>query len=411
MKVANDLGFCEMTDFEKNAAEYLERTRLQLERKERLSKHVEIPFLSVSNSAEQVFLNPALDASAIDPRNATAADYSQSHLLKVEAVITADGVKDEMIRRPSGRNNCFIDWISITMQSDTFDNAKSTGQVLEHFRQSAIIENAAHVLKDIFGFELQGENKNGRNFYDRSFNLAHNAGFICIGGQNETVMISINGTGCTYGKNGWEEHLHAWLNLFARDFKITRVDLAHDDLYGEYTDIDWFNKQHTIGGFTLGGRPPSVEWRGDWKKPNGKGRTLYIGSRQSSKLCRIYEKGKQLGDTGSNWLRTEVQYSSRGMLISSDVLIKANEFFSVTYPCFSIFEFEGEARKFERIEQQDLMTWDQAIELVKNQYGRYLHFFRDVFENDTALLDVLTDIKNTAVPERIDALTIPKLSH
>jgi len=400
-----------MTDFDKNAAEYLERTRLQLERKEQLDKYVEIPFLSVSNSAEQVYLNPALDASAIDPRKATEADYSKAHLLKVEAVITADGVQDEMIRRPSGRNNCFIDWISITMQSDTFDNAKSTSQVLDHFRQSVLVENVGQVLLDIFGFEIEGENRNGRNFYDRSFNLTHNAGFICIGGQNNTIMISINGTGCTYGKNGWEEHLHAWLNLFAREFKITRVDLAHDDLSGLYTNIDWFNKQHTIGGFTNGGRSPSAEHRGDWKKPNGKGRTLYIGSRQSSKLCRIYEKGKQLGDPYSSWLRTEVQYSSRGMLISPDVLIKPNEFFSVTYPCFNIFEFEGEARKFERIEKQDLMTWDQAITLVKHQYGRYLHFFRDVFDDDSALLDVLTDIENTAIPERIDALTIPKLSH
>ena len=400
-----------MTDFEKNAAEYLEATRLQLERKEQLSKYVEIPFLSVANSVEQVYLNPALDASAIDPRNATEADYSHSHLLKVDAVITADGAKDEMIRRPSGRNNCFIDWISITMQSDTFDNAKSTSQVLDHFRQSVLVENVGDVLLDILGFEIEGENRNGRNFYDRSFNLKHNAGFICIGGQNNTIMICINGTGCTYGKNGWEEHLHAWLNLFALEFKITRVDLAHDDLYGEYTDIDWFNNQHTIGGFTRGGRPPSVEYRGDWKKPNGKGRTLYIGSRQSSKFCRIYEKGKQLGDTESKWLRTEVQYSSRSILISPDVLIKPNEFFSVTYPCFSIFEFEGETRKFERIEKQDLMTWDQAIALVKNQYGRYLYFFRDVFDDDNALLDVLTDIENTAIPERIDALTIPKLSH
>jgi len=400
-----------MTDFDKNAAEYLERTRLQLERKEQLSKRVDIPFLSVSNSSEQIFLNPALDASAIDPRNATASDYNNYHLLKVNAVITADGVQDEMIRRPSGRSNCFIDWISITMQSDTFDNAKTTSQVLEHFRQSALIENVSSVIFDIFGFVVDGENKNGRNFYDRSFNLNHNAGFICIGGQNNTVMICINGTGCTYGKNGWEEHLHAWLKLFARDFKITRVDLAHDDLKGEYTNIDWFNNQHTIGGFTRGGRPPTVEYRGDWKKPNGKGRTLYIGSRQSAQFCRIYEKGKQLGDPNSQWLRTEVQYSSRGMLISPDVLIKPNEFFSVTYPCFNIFEFEGDTRKFERIEKQDLMTWDQAISLVKTQYGRYLYFFRNVFNDDSALLDVLTDIKNTATPERIDALTIPKLSH
>ena len=34
---------------------------------------------------------------------------------------------------------------------------------------------------------------------------------------------------------------------------------------------------------------------GNWKRPNGKGRTLYIGCRESGKSCRIYEKGKEQG--------------------------------------------------------------------------------------------------------------------
>lgn len=400
-----------MPTLEENAAKYKDQIRKRLADRQLPAKTVEIPFYSVRNSVKQVYLNPALDAAAIDPRTATEDDYNNYSLLCTDAVIRSDGLVTEMIRRPVKGEICIVDWVSVTMQAVTFEDGKTTSQVLEHFRQSAIIENVSKVLDDIFGFGAERENKTGRNFYERSFNLKHDAGFVCIGGQNDTVMIVINGTGCTYGKLGWEGYYHAWLNLFARDFKITRLDLAHDDLYGDYTNIDWFNDQHSKGGFNRGGRPPSCEYRGDWKRPNGKGRTLYIGSRQSSQFCRIYEKGKQLGDPQSGWLRAEVQFGCKDQDINPDALIKPSEFFSIAYPCFAIFEYEGKVNKFERIQKQDEMTWDQAIELVKTQYGRYLHFFRRVFDDDALLLDVLTDIENTEVPERIDPLTIPKMAH
>lgn len=399
-----------MTDFEKNAKAYMDGLKAK-QNKQLPAKDVVIPFLSVANSTKQVLLNPALDASVLDAKTATAADYKVYPLLNTDGVITADGLQTEMIRRPAKGEKCVIDWISVTMQAYTFENAKTSEQPHERLRQSALIDNVSDVMKDIFGFGIDVENKSGRNFYERSYTLEHKAGFVCIGGQNDTIMISINGTGCTYGKEGWEGHFNAWLGLYCHEPKITRIDLAHDDLYGEYTNIDWFNDQHTIGGFTNGGRPPAVEWRGDWKKPNGKGRSLYIGSRDSSKFTRIYEKGRQLGDKDSAWLRTEVEYKSRDIFIPLDVLINPSQYFLASYPCFHVFDGQTDVSKFERIEKQNLMTFDQAIEILKNQYGRYLHFFRQVYDDDNALLDVLTDIKNKAVPERIDPLTIPKLSH
>lgn len=397
-------------DFDKNAQDYV--SKLQ-QRKQYVTASRDsdfIPFYAAPK-ASLAALNPALDAVAIDPRTADEQAYKSYPLLRTDAVITADGLQMEMIRRPADGEKCVIDWISVTMKALTFENAVTFEQVTEHFRQSALISNLSGVMTDIFGFGVDRENKSGRNFYERSYTLEHNAGFVCIGGQNDTIMISINGVGCTYGKDGWEAHFNAWLNLFAIDAKITRIDLAHDDLHGEYTDIDWFNNQHTLGGFTNGGRPPSVEFRGNWKKPNGKGRTLYIGSRDSSKFARIYEKGKQLGDKNSGWLRTEVEYKSRDIFIPFDVLINPSQFFLASYPCFHVFDSTAEVQKFERIEQQNIMTFDQAISILKKQYGRYLHFFRRVYDDDTALLDELTDIENKAVPERIDPLTIPKLSH
>lgn len=368
----------------------------------------DIPFYSMACSNRQVYLNPALDALAIDP--VTTADYTDYPLLRVDSIITADGIKNEMIRIPTKDEKCVIDWITVTMQAMTFDDYTTTKQSLERLRQSALIKNISTVLADIFGFAVDYENKSGRNFYERSWQLEHEAGYVCLGGQNDTVMICINGTGCTYGKTGWESHFNAWLNLFAQNAKITRIDLAHDDLKGIF-NVDFFDSQDDKGGFTSGGRKPTVEKRGNWKRPNGRGRSFYIGSRQSSKFCRIYEKGKQLGDPNSPWTRVEVEFKARDIFIDFDVLLNPSEFFISAYPCFLVYRNNCNANKFERIDKQDKMTFEQAIEILKNQYGRYLHFFRRVYDDDTKLLNVLTDIENTKIPERIDPLTIPKMSH
>lgn len=395
-----------------NAKSYLEAIS------QKITKHVVnpsiddtvyIPFYKLSNAPKQVYLNPALESLNIDPR--ITNDYKNYPLLRVDAVITTEGLKSEMIRTPAKGEKCVIDWLTMTMQAVTFEDYSTTGHAHEHLRQSALIKNVGKVLNDILGFDIDTENKTGRNFYDRSFQLEHDAGYVCIGGQNDTVMICINGTGCTYGKQGWESHLHAWLNLFGRLAKITRLDLAYDDLYGEQVNIDFFDEQDDKGGFVMGGRKPSCEKRGNWKRPSGKGRTLYIGSRQSSKFCRIYEKGKQLGDPNSHWLRVEVEFKARDIFIDFDVLINPSEYFLACYPCFLVFSNQDTAIKFERIDKQDLMTFNDALALVKHQYGRYLHFFRRVFDDDSKLLDQLTDIENTKVPERIDPLTIPKMSH
>ncbi|UWT36668.1 replication initiation factor domain-containing protein [Neisseria gonorrhoeae] len=41
------------------------------------------------------------------------------------------------------------------------------------------------------------------------------------------------------------------------------------------------------------------------------GKTYGIGSRESSKYVRIYEKGKQLGDKTSTWTRFEIEFKAK----------------------------------------------------------------------------------------------------
>jgi phage replication initiation protein len=98
---------------------------------------------------------------------------------------------------------------------------------------------------------------NGLNYYKHAYTLENNCGFICIGGQNDTIMVSINGLGCTIGKYGWEEDLHAWLRLFATRPKLHVLTLAFDDFDSDFASVDWAKEQQELGGFKMGGRPPN----------------------------------------------------------------------------------------------------------------------------------------------------------
>ncbi|MFX6941460.1 replication initiation factor domain-containing protein, partial [Acinetobacter baumannii] len=83
--------------------------------------------------------------------------------------------------------------------------------------------------------------------------------------------------------------------------KLTRVDIAHDDFGGKKINVDWGNMQDGLGGFSCGNRMPNIEHKGNWKRPNGKGRTLMVGARESGKMLRLYEKGRAEGDPNDNW--------------------------------------------------------------------------------------------------------------
>lgn len=360
----------------------------------------------MTSSNQPVMLNETFEL--INPNTATEVDYQQYPLLKTEAVVVAEKSLTILPSRTAITKCCDIDWLSFTVPAYVFETRGDSSN--EQARQNAIVCNVSKVLTNIIGFGISHINSSGRNFYDNSYTLEHNTGLICIGGQNDTVMIVINGTGCTYGKNGWQEYLRNWLSTYAQNAKITRIDVAHDLMDSSY-DIYWFDEQDTKGGFATGGRKPRIEKRGNWKRPDGKGLTLYIGSRDYSKFCRIYEKGKQLGDKNSKWLRVEVEFKARHFYIPFDVLTEPSKYFLASYPCFHIFDNQNNVKNLERIQRQNLISFLQAIEITKHQFGRYLYAFRDIFKDDKKLLDVLTNIENKSYPERLDVLTIPTMTH
>jgi Replication initiation factor len=97
-------------------------------------------------------------------------------------------------------------------------------------------------------------------------------------------------------------------------FRTNRIDGAIDvDAPGVFEEAVQLARQAhaTLYGDKPESLRPKIDQRGDWENPE-KGRTLYIGSRQSI-LLRIYEKGKQLAsvkgikDASPHLVRIEVE--------------------------------------------------------------------------------------------------------
>lgn len=335
-----------------------------------------------------------------EPRKGECMDYP---LQETVMVLTDDGPKPVLIRRPAATEVAVIDWLNVTIAKSTFTKEFDL-EIKKVVDNDYCVECLSMALKEILGFGIEAKLCKGLMYYQETYTLENDCGHICIGGQQDTILLSLNGNGCTLGKYGWERDLYNFLRKTDRP-KITRIDYAYDDLDGELISVDWAYEQDTLGGFTCHSMPPSVECRGDWKRPRGAGRTIYIGKRTSSKFCRVYEKGKQLGDKDSAWVRVEVEFKSKHYYIPIDALLHCSEHFLSAYPCFSIFDNADKAMKFETIRQKTDITWNKALQIVKHQFGHYIYAFREYYGDDSQVLDVLKP-KKPKIPKRLKPLYV-----
>lgn len=325
-------------------------------------------------------------------------------------VISGRKPKLQTIKRPVNGQVAIIDWLNITFDISTINEKyRRTTEDDDQYMAlcQAAVADFAPTLARIFGkkFSDINQRQNGANFYKYSFDFGENYGKICIGGQRDSVLIMLNGTGCSLAPQGWEHYMHQFLTTIAKKPKITRIDLAHDDLHGDYLCIHELDKMESEQLFHCGGARHEVGHLGNWKHgdPNNKGLTLNLGVRESGKFARFYQKGKKLGDKDgqySNWVRAEVEFKANDRVIPFDVLKDPSAYFMGAYPVFDdLFDYER-INKLEIIQKTAQITLQHSFDWIKTQAGKYLSFYSS-FMSDAEILEMIKSDDPDDVPVRL----------
>lgn len=239
------------------------------------------------------------------------------------------------------------------------------------------------------------ESGKGWNGYTHRVNIGENAeyGLIAYGGEKQrgTVHVELNATACTHISDWhtvqqWGESIGA---------KITRVDLAHDDMQAEIVSIAIARAWYEAGEFTSNGRPPDAHLIDDMG--SGKGKTLYIGARTNGKLLRVYEKGRQLGDTSSPWVRVELELRNKNRFIPWDVLTTPTTYLAGGYPCLAFLSAVQD--KIRTITKAVQITIGSIVQYLRTAGGKSINVLMQVHGGDA--FAVINAIKRDGIPRRL----------
>ncbi len=325
-------------------------------------------------------------------------------------VLSGSKPKFQTIRKPVKGQLCFVDWINFTFHINTIDPKYmrdrhiSDDEYLEMCR--CAVNDLSQMLQATLGddYMVTSQRQTGANFYKYSFVIGDGLGMVCIGGQRDTVLVMINGTGCSLAPVGFEQNIKQFIESSYKG-KITRIDLAHDDLTGSYLNVRDLDDLESHGAFHCGGAVPNVQHLGNWKHddPKNKGLTLAIGTRSSGKYARFYEKGKQLGDKEgeySNWVRAEVEFKSSDRVIPLDILDNPSQYFIGAYPCFADLFKDDRTCKIETICKTAKVNLEHSYSWIKRQAGKYIAFYLMFMTPDEIIKKIITD-SNEKVPKRL----------
>jgi phage replication initiation protein len=222
-------------------------------------------------------------------------------------------------------------------------------------------------------------------------------GFVAAGGNSGTVYFNFTGS--------------AQKHLFHPDIKdllertkgrLTRVDLCFDDMDGNRTPFD-VQKAYINGEFKNRGQNPSHSMAGSWDNPAkwGEGLTYYIGNRKNGKMFRCYHKGRQLGESSSNWVRHEVEYRRANKReIPLEILIDPRSYFVSAYPWLRWAANEDSTHVSLVRQQTQSISLGHLLHHAKRSYGRLLHFLSGHLQIEPEL--IVKKLSKLGTPERLD---------
>jgi len=237
------------------------------------------------------------------------------------------------------------------------------------------------------------ERSGGMLGFKRSFAFQHRGALFAFGGQNGRAMLMLPGEACAVVED-WPALVHFLRDIL--DARITRWDGAVDDFHGHrnlQSAVDWYLND----GFNSGGNRPACKQAGNWLTPDTRGRTLYIGRRKNGKLMRVYEKGKQLGDPHSPWVRFELELHNKDREIPFDVLLNPGHYVAGSYPCMR-WVSDG-VQRIRTIQNQRRITYGAAVDWARMAVGQLINTMASIEGSPEAVLEKL---RRPGTPARLD---------
>lgn len=293
----------------------------------------------------------------------------------------------------TGGNNspqiAHIDWLAFTVK---FTDIKNLTWLVQELRQFLPFLTLASTGKGWCGFK---ERLNISHADFRSVDL----GLVAHGGKNQRdkCSIQLNGQACSL-INDWQG-LKNWCELHAN--KITRLDLAHDDFKGKNVSIDIAKQWHQAGLFSNnGGRNGNTAVKAKLidDLEFGDGKTFYVGRRGSGKMLRIYEKGKQLGDKLSLWVRAELELKDKDRIIPWDALVNPSHYLAAAYPCLNYLSTIQS--KIKTIKKSVDISINRSVHHLRNMGGKLINLMMRQHMGDAH--KVIEILRREGIPRKLD---------
>ena len=272
-----------------------------------------------------------------------------------------------------------IDYLTVTFGIDDFESMMPSAKHAASVR-SVYDSGAGHayladqVLEFVLGrpdgLTMDQESKGMRHFYGAHYVLRSGddmCGFIALdvdGSQRNTICLQLTGQGCEL-INNWAKLRGTLETLSAR---LTRVDIAGDDFTGSRTLADvrrWYEE----GKFTTNGRPPAL---GEAGYNDDSGKTLYVGKNTGNQILCAYEKGKQLGDRESPWVRFEARFGAKYRDICYSILTSPAAFLRGHFPVLDWFS--DKCHRMVTKVQKVKSSLEKSLRWCKHQYGGLIRF-------------------------------------
>ena len=221
-------------------------------------------------------------------------------------------------------------------------------------------------------------------------------GIAAAGGGSSTAYVSVTGVGMPH-----TDHLAVREFLLDVSGRITRIDIAYDDLDGVHS-VHEVRRAYLDGEFRVRGRQPKSGLFGPWDDPDhwGSGLTYAVGMRQNGKQFRAYEKGKQLGDSESTWVRHEVELRrSNNCVVPLDVLMDPMSFFVGAYPWLAWASTRDVVPRVRAVKERQRITLKTMVFHARRSYGKLVSVLCQCRVPPRDLVLLLTRI---GCPSRLD---------